>query len=398
MMSSINPFRNPARRSLLLGGALAIFTMAIGCGDAKTIKIGYNGQMTGPDSYCGQSASLALADRIKEINDKGGIDGKKLELVIMDNRSEATEAVAVAKRLMEQEKVVGMIGPDWSGASIPLGPMAAAAKVPIVTTTASNVKVTVDDNGKVQPYMFRACFIDPYQGYVLAQFAYKELGKRKAACIYDVGGAYAKGIMEYFEKEFTRLGGAMVAKEGYQNNDTEFRAQISTVKKADPDVVLVPAATYRDIALIAKQTNALGLKFQFLGVDGWVTDDLLKMAGKELEGAYLSSGVSTASPEFKDFNEAFGKLHNNVQLTVHAYYSLDCMMMLEHAMKASIEKTKKIDPVVMRDELENMKDVQLFTSKMTMEPTTHNPHNKPAIIMAIKDSKWEIVKTYAPQD
>lgn len=398
MRCSITPFGKSLKLAPILGGVLALLSMAVGCGDAKNIKIGFVGQLTGPDSYCGQSAQLALIDRVNEINEKGGIGGAKLELISVDSRSEATEAVAATKRLLEHNKVVGVIGPEWSAAAIPMDAMAAAAKVPIVTTTASNIKVTVDDNGKVKPYMFRTCFIDPYQGHVLAQFAYKELGKRKAACIYDVGSAYSKGILDFFVKEFTRLGGKMVAMEGYQGNDTEFRAQISTTKKADPDILLVPSGTYRDIALIAKQSEALGVKFQFLGVDGWVTDDLLKMAGKELEGAYLSSGVSTAAPEFQDYNAAFAKAHSNVQLTVHAYYALDAMMMLEHAIKTSLEKTKKVDTDVVKEALETMQDVPVFTSKMTMEPDTHNPHNKPAVIMAIKNSKWEIVKTYAPQD
>ena len=371
--------------------------MFLGCGESKTIKLGFVAQLTGPDSYVGQAAKLALDDRIKEVNEKGGIGGKQLELITYDSRSESTDAVAATKRLIEQDKVVGVIGPEWTAASIPLAPIAEAAKVPIITTTASNTKVTVNDDGSVKPFMFRTCFIDPYQGYALADFAYKDLGKRKVAFIYDVGNAYSAGILQYFEAQFGKLGGQVIAKEGYQANDTEFRAQISKVAKANPDVLVVPASTYRDIALIAKQMNALGLKMQLLGVDGWVADELLSMAGKELEGSFLTSGLSTDSPEFKDYNEQFQKVHKE-KPTIYAYYALDALYAFEHAIKVSIEKTSKVDTLAIKEALENMKDVQVFTSALTFEPATHNPHNKPVVIMSIKDSKWNIVKTYTPQD
>jgi len=371
--------------------------MIVGCGDSKVVKLGFVAQLTGPDSYVGQAAKLALEDRVKEVNDKGGINGKKIELITYDSRCEPPEAVAAAKRLIEQDKVVGVIGPEWTAASIPLAPIAEAAKVPVITTTASNVKVTINEDGSVKPFIFRTCFIDPYQGYALADFAYKDLGKRKAAFIYDVGNAYSAGILQFFEAQFTKLGGQVIAKEGYQSNDTEFRAQISKVAKANPDIMVLPSSTYRDVALIAKQTQALGLKTQFLGVDGWVADELLSMAGKELEGAFLTSGLSTEAPEFKDYNEKFQKAHN-MKANIYAYYALDALYAFEYAIKTSLDKTKKVDTMAIKEALENMKDVPVFTSPLTYEPATHNPHNKPVIIMSIKDSKWQIVKTYAPQD
>jgi len=285
---------------------LSVFSSVLsGCTSAKTIKIGFVAQLTGADSYVGQAAKLALEDRVAEINAAGGISGVPVELVSYDTRSEVPEAVAAAKRLMDQDKVSAIIGPEWSGAAIPIAAIADTSKTPVIATTASNVMVTVDENGNVHPYMFRVCFIDPYQGYAIADFAYKELGKRKAAFITDVSAAYSVGIQNFFEEHFTELGGELVSKEGYQANDQEFRAQISKVADSGADLLIVPTATYRDIALIAKQAEALGLKIQYLGVDGWVADDLLTMAGAELDGAFLSSGVTTESPEFKEFNTSF---------------------------------------------------------------------------------------------
>ena len=381
--------------------ALGLSSLLSGCVSSKTIKIGFIAQMTGPDSYIGQAAKLALEDRIAEINEKGGIKGYKIELITYDSRSEVPDAVAAAKRLMDQDHVSAIIGPEWSGAAIPIASIADASKTPVIATTASNIKVTVDDNGNVHPFMFRVCFIDPYQGFAIADFAYKELGKRKAAFITDVSAAYSVGIQNYFEEHFTSLGGEVVAKEGYQANDQEFRAQISKVAESGADLLVVPTATYRDIALIAKQADALGLKIQYLGVDGWVADELLSMAGKELDGAYLSSGVTTESPEFKDYNAAFEKKHG-MKATVYAYYALDALYAIEYASNSVLDQSPSADPgseafrLSLKSALETMKDVPAFTSKLTIEPDTHNPHNKPVVILQIKDGQWKIVKTYEP--
>ncbi|MBI4927345.1 MAG: ABC transporter substrate-binding protein, partial [Anaerolineae bacterium] len=279
----------------VLALVLVLSTVLSGCSSAKTIKIGFVAQMTGPDSYVGQAAKLALEDRIAEINEAGGIEGYQVQLITYDSRSEVPEAVAAVKRLIDQDKVTAVIGPEWSGAAIPIATIANTSKTPVIATTASNTLVTVDEAGNVNPFMFRVCFIDPYQGFAIADFAYKELGKRKAAFITDVTAAYSVGIQNFFEEHFTALGGELVAKEGYQANDQEFRAQISKVVDSGADLLVVPTATYRDIALISKQAAALGLQIQYLGVDGWVVDDLLTMAGVELDGAYLSSGVTTES-------------------------------------------------------------------------------------------------------
>ena len=366
-----------------------------GCSTEKKLKIGFVAQMTGPDSYIGQAAKLALEDRIKIINEAGGIRGQQVQLITYDSRSEVPDAVTAAKRLIEQDKVIGAIGPEWSGAAIPIASIANDAQVPFIATTASNVSVTVDDNNNVNPYMFRACFIDPYQGFALADFAYLDLGKRKAAFITDVTSAYSVGIQSYFEEHFVELGGEVVAKEGYQANDTEFRAQISKVAESGADLLVIPTATYRDTALISKQAVALGLEIQYLGVDGWVSDELLTMAGAELEGAFLSSGVSTESPEFQEFNANFEKAHNQ-KASVYAYYALDALYAFEHAIGAAIDANGSATGPGVKDALENMDAVQGFTSNLTFEKETHNPFNKPVIIMQIKDSKWVITKTYQP--
>ncbi|MGI5915684.1 MAG: ABC transporter substrate-binding protein [Anaerolineae bacterium] len=380
-----------ARSITLALCALMLLTVALsGCRSDQTIKIGFVGQLTGSGAWVGQVAEIALKDRIDEINAAGGINGYRLKLISYDSRSEVPDAVAAVKRLIEQDKVAAIIGPEWSAAAIPIAAIADESQVPIITTTATHVNVTVDEEGDVHPYMFRVCFIDPYQGYALADFAYRELGARKAAFITDVASPYSVGIQDFFEAQFSELGGEIVAKEGYQSNDQEFRAQISNVMQTDADLLVIPTAQYRDAALIARQGVDLGLDIQYLGVDGWVANELLDMAGAELEGAYLSSGVSTESPEFADYNAQFEAKHGK-KATVFAYYALDALALLEHAIGIAGPDREGI-----RDALENAVDVPAFSSNITIEPDTHNPHNKPIVVMQIRDSQWQIVKTYSP--
>ncbi|MHB9031417.1 MAG: ABC transporter substrate-binding protein [Anaerolineae bacterium] len=377
---------------ILVLSLLAGLTLT-GCSSTNTIKIGVLSISSGPDAYVGQASELALKDRVAELNAAGGLHGRQVELVIYDTRGDVAEAVSAARRMIEQDKVAAIIGPSWSGAAIAIAPIADAARVPVIATTASNVLVTVNEKGELNPYMFRVCFIDPYQGYVLADFAARELGKKSAAFITDITSPYSVAIQQYFADQFTAQGGQVVDEEAYQANETEFRPQLSKVADSGAEVLLVPSATYRDIALVAKQAAALGLKIQYLGVDGWMADELLATSGPELEGAYLASGISTESPEFAEYNAAFLAKHN-VKASVYAYYSLDALMALEYAVK---QAGTDISGPALRTALEGMRDVQVFTSKLTMEPETHNPHNKPAVILQIHNSQWVIVKTYEPQ-
>jgi branched-chain amino acid transport system substrate-binding protein len=378
-------------------GLLLIFAVLVtGCSSGKELKIGYATEQTGVEAYIGQASVPALEDRVKAINDAGGINGYKLKLITYDTRSEVTDAVTIVKRMIEQDGVVGVIGPSWSAAGIPIAEIADTSKVPVIATTASNVNVTVDEAGNLNPFMFRVCFIDPYQGYALADFAYQKLGLRKVAFLTDIASPYTVGVHKFFKDHFVELGGQAVAEEGYSGGDTEFRAQLAKIKDSGADLIVAAAYTYKDAGLIAQQMQALGMKQTLMGADGWFVDDLLSMAGPQLEGAYLTTGVSTDSPQFADFNAQFEKAHG-LKANVYTYYGLDALMMLEYGIKTAIEKTGSPTPQAIKDAIENMKDVQLFTSKVTMEPDTHNPHNKPLLVMRISNSKWEIVETFQPK-
>lgn len=373
---------------------LASLTLT-GCQQEKVLKIGYITEQTGVDAYVGPASVPALKDHVEKINAEGGIGGYKLELIVYDTRSEVTDAVAVTKRLFDQDKVVAVIGPSWSAAAIPIADIADAAKIPVVATTASNVNVTVSETGQLHPYMFRVCFIDPYQGYAQADFAYNKLGLRKAALLTDIASPYTVGLHQFFENHFVELGGQIVAKEGYTGGDAEFRAQLAKIKDSGADLLVMAAYTYKDVGLAAQQAEALGLKIQIMSGDGVFVPELLEMAGPQLEGAIVTTGVSEDAPEFAAFNAAFEAKHG-VKANVYTYYGLDALMAIEYAIREAVKKGEPT-PTAIRDALETMTDVQLFTSKVTMDPATHNPLNKPLLINTIQNSQWVLLETFQPK-
>ncbi len=359
------------RFGMVLIFLLVLSSFLTGCGGGeKVLKIGFLTEQTGSEAYVGQASIPALQDYVDKINADGGIGGYKLQLIVYDTRSEVPDAVSVTKRMIDQDKVVAIIGPDWSAAGIPIADIADASKIPVVATTASNINVTVTEDGKLHPYMFRVCFIDPYQGYAQADFAYNKLGLRKAALLTDVASPYTVGLHQFFEKHFVELGGQIVASEGYSGGDTEFRAQLAKIKDAGPDLLVVDAYTYKDLGLVAQQAEALGLDVTFMGGDGVFVPELLAMSGPQLEGSYVTTGVSETAPEFAQFNADYAAKHPGVTANVYTYYSLDALMAIEYGIREALKKGEPT-PTAIRDALETMTDVQLFTSKVTMEPDTH---------------------------
>lgn len=361
-----------------------------GCSE-DAIVIGHLAQM---NSFIGQTSDKALRDYVDQINAAGGINEKKVKLVTYDCQGEAAQAANLVKRFVEKDDVIAIIGPEWSGGAIPLATVTADLKVPVIATTATNEAVTVDpETGKVQPWMFRMCFIDPYQGYALADFAYNELGYRKAAILRDVADPYAMGVAQYFSQHFTELGGEIVAEEGYMEGELEFRAQLTNILATDAEALLIPAAQYRVAGNAAQQLKDLGGSITLLGADAWVSDDLLTLAGPELQGCYVSSLAAIEAPEFKSYNEAYANKHG-VNPTVYSYMALDALMLIEHMIRNENVTTRE----EMRDALENAKGVKLFTAQsFEMDPATHNPLKRPVVMLTIDNSQWKVHKTYVPQ-
>ena len=383
-------------------GVVASFLLAATlplCAAPKgTLNIGHLTTLTGLGSYIGPAAAGALEDEAAKINAAGGINGWNLKIITYDGAGHPADSVAAAKRLIDQDKVVGIVGPSFSGAGIPMAKIADDSKVPIIATTATNVNVTVDLSGKVHPYMFRVCFIDPYQGTALADYCYNKLGKRNAAFITDVASPYTVALHQFFRERFEKLGGKIVCDEGYNKGDQEFRAQLAKVKASKADVLVSCGDNYKDPGLIAKQAKALNVTCQMIGGDGWMVEEILPYAGKELDGAFFTCVAYVDDPNFSAFKATYAKNHPGKEANIWGFLGLDCLKIMENAIKVVTANNAPWSQEKFRDAIEATKDLPVFTAaKFTFDKATHNPLNKPVILLQIKDGKFKYLESYAPK-
>ena len=373
--------------SLLAASFMAVLAAGCGGGEQKSadvIKIGHAVALTGDSSMWGQAEKNALEMEIEKINKAGGVIGKKLQLIAYDTRADATEAVNVTKRFVSQDKVSAIIGPGQSGVAIAMTSVTEPGKVPFVATTATNPKVTVDDKtNKVRNYAFRTCFIDPFQGTVAAQFAVKELKAKNAAIIYDVGSDYSAFLGKYFIEEFNKQQGTIVANEAFRSNELDFRAILGKVKQTNPDVIFVPTMQ-KEAALILKQARDLGITAKFLGGDGWGSPDLITLGGSAVEGAFFVNLTSIDDPDIQNFIKEYKAKYNQEPVMPNPVMAVDGLM----AVVDAIKRANSDDPVKITEQLIKTKDLPVLTGKLTMDPLTHNPLNKPAVIQEIKDGKF----------
>jgi branched-chain amino acid transport system substrate-binding protein len=382
----------------LLASAFLACILPLSAASKGTLVIGHVTVMTGTDAYYAPGAVPALEDEVAKINAAGGINGYQLKVISYDSQSLPAECVAVTKRLIDQDKAVAVIGPHFSGGAIPMAKIADETHVPIISTTATNVNVTVDESGKVHPYMFRVCFIDPYQGTALADYAYNKLGKRKVAFLTDVASPYTVGLHQFFKDRFTKLGGQVVMEEGYNKGDQEFRALLAKVKNSKADVLVACSDSYKDPGLIAKQAKALNLNIQMIGGDGWMVEDILPYAGKELDGAYFTCIASINDPAFAKYNADYRQKHPGKEANIWGYLGLDCLKIIENGIKVVTANNGTWSQEKFRDAIENTKDLPVFTAaKFTFDKSNHNPYNKPILLIQIKDGKFNILGSYAPK-
>lgn len=368
---------------------LAIAGLVAGCGgggqksdSGDTIKVGANLEMTGGSANFGLSGSNGAKLAVEEFNAKGGLNGKKVELIIADNKSEAAES-ATAMQKLAQEKVVAAVASNMSSNAIASARIAEDSKIPTVSPMGTNPKVTVDEKGNVRPYAFRATFIDPFQGSVMAKFATESLKAKKAVVYIDNSSDYAKGLAKYFEEEFVKAGGEIVGKEAYLQKDTDFKATLTKIKSVNPDVIFVPGY-YQEVGLIIKQARDMGITAPLIGGDGWDSAKLMELAGSasNLEGCYFSSMFSPEDTDSKSasFTKAYKEKYNQ---TPDAYAALgyDAMGMILNAMvQANSADSEKI-----RTALEKTKDFEGASGKITLN-ATHDPV-KSAVIIAFQGGK-----------
>lgn len=368
--------------------ATMMASLVAGCGggnpaatESKTIKVGGNFELTGGVATFGQSAANGIKLAFKEINAGGGVLGKQLEFVVADNKSEPSESTNATTKLITQDKVVAVLGAIASTNTLAAVQVATDNKVPLLTPTSTNPKVTFD-NGKVRDYVFRSCFIDPFQGTVMASFASKSLKAKTAAIYTDNSSDYSKGLTEVFEKSFTEMGGKVVAKEAFLQKDQDFKATLTKLKAANVDVIFIPAY-YEEVGRIVKQARELGINVPLLGTDGWDSPKLVEIASAApLNNTYFSNHYS---PEDKDpkvvkFVESYKKEYNQTPDALAAL-GYDAALMLADAIK----RAGAADPAKIKDALVATKNLQLVSGVITLDDK-HNPI-KSAAIIEMKDGK-----------
>lgn len=353
------------------------------------VKIGYIGPLTGDVAVAGIAASNTAKMFFDDLNKKGGLLGKQVELVVYDTKSDATEAVNAVKRLASQDKVVAILGPNGSGQAIPIASVLEEFKIPCISDIATNPKVTVID-GKVKPYVFRACFIDPYQGAVAASFSYDVLNVKNAAILYDVSDDYAQGLTQFFEESYIKKGGKIVAKEAFKTGDVDFRAQLTRIKAANPDIIFMPCF-YKDDAMAAKQARELGMKTTFIGGDAWPSQELLNLAGDAVEGTYIVNHMDLDAPTVKEFKDAYMEKYGK-QCETNGFLLYDACLMLVDA----VERANSFDGEKIKGALETC-DIQGITGHIKIGKDTHNPENKDAAILKVVDGAYKFQQLYSPK-
>jgi branched-chain amino acid transport system substrate-binding protein len=361
--------------------------MLAGCGgaakqEAQEIKVGGNYEMTGGIANFGQQTTNGIKLAFKEVNAAGGVLGKKINFIIADNKSEPSEATNAITKLITQDKVVTVLGPVSSSNVLATAQVAQDNKIPVLTATGTNPKVTVD-NGKVRPYIFRACFIDPFQGKVMSDFATKTLKAKTAAIYIDNSSDYSKGLADVFEKEFTAAGGKIVAKEAFLQKDQDFKATLTKIKAQNPEVMFVPAY-YEEVGKIVKQSRELGMTIPMMGTDGWDDPKLVEIAGPAaLNNTYFSNHYSPQDkdPNIVKFVEAYKKEYNGQEPSALAALGYDSAVMLIDALK----RANSTEPGKIRDALEQTKNLQVSTGILTLN-ANHDPV-KSAVVIEMKDGK-----------
>lgn len=358
--------------------------------DEGPIKIGYVGALSGETALWGQAGLNGANMAIEEINAAGGLLGRELEIIGLDGKGDPLDSVNSLNRLIDNEKVVAVIGTNFSSCNIPMAPVANTKRVPVIATAASSPEVTVDKDGNLHPFSFRIGFTDPFQGRVMAGFAIDDLDIKEAAILTNSADPYSVGITEFLKDEYTKLGGTIIADEKAQSGDQDFRAQLSNIKASGAEVVFLPWI-YKDVALIVKQARDLGIEAIFLGADGWDSQDLPELAGDAINGSYFCSRVGFNTPAGAELAKRYEEKYK-ITAEAEILFGYDGVMWI----KQVIEKAGKADSESIRDGLENTTSFEGVLGAMSIDPATHDPV-RDAAIFQIVDGDITFIKTYAPQ-
>ncbi|MFN2491969.1 MAG: ABC transporter substrate-binding protein [Pyrinomonadaceae bacterium] len=384
--------RKTIQSAVTVLSVLALLCLTLSCErqnqnaeDHSTIKIGFFGDRSGPTFNYGQSAMNGVLMAADEINQVGGINGRNIDIVLADDHGSPEVSAHVAGRLIENDNVVALIGAGASGNSLAVAPKAQSARVPLISPSSTNPAVT-----QAGDYIFRACFIDAFQGEVMAKFAANTLKAKSAAIMLDFNSPYSRGLTEFFEFSFAKLDGHTVVKESYSQGDTDYRGQLSAIKAAGPDVIYIPGY-YGDVAPIAKQARQLGLTIPLLGADGWDAPELWELAGDAVNGSYISNHYSADDPSenIQKFVHDYKQRYGNLTPDAHAALAYDALRFLAEAIKKSGTRGSEL-----RNALAQTQNFVGVTGIISMDHQRNAV--KPAVILKLLDGKYIYQETIQP--
>jgi branched-chain amino acid transport system substrate-binding protein len=350
----------------------------------EAIRVGEFASLTGGNASFGQSSHTGTELAIEEINARGGVLGRKLQLITEDTQSQAGQPAAIVKKLVAQDKVVAVLGEVASSRSLEAAPICQQNRIPMISPASTNPAVT-----EVGDTIFRICFIDPFQGTVMAKFALAK-GWKRVALLVDVKQDYSVGLAKHFTEYFTANGGEIVREQKFSSGDKDFRPQLTSLRSTKPDAIFVPGY-YTEVALIGKQARLLGLKMPLFGGDGWVGDSLLKVAGNALDGCYISCHFSAddTRPAVQQFVQAYRARYNQTPDDMAAL-GYDSAMILA----AAIERAGTTEGPKLRDAIAATRDFPGVTGVITLDEKRNA--SKSAIILTIQNGKFVYHDTVAP--
>ena len=372
-----------------VGGAVCLAALlSVSCGkrgSGDEIVVGEYGSLTGTTATFGQSTDNGIKLAFDEINAAGGVLGKKLRVIVEDDRSQPEEAATAVTKLINQNHVVAVLGEVSSSRSLAAAPICQSNKIPMISPSSTNPRVT-----QIGDYIFRVCFIDPFQGLVMAKFAANSLKLKRVAILVDVRNDYSVGLQTFFRQNFRQLGGEIVAEQSYSEGDSDFKAQLTQIKAANPEAIYVPGY-YTEVATIARQSRELGMTVPLLGGDGWDSPRLFEIGGDALNGCYLSNhySVDDPSPAIQKFVGDYRSRYKQVPDALAALGYDAARILADAITRAGSTGSDKI-----RDALAATKDFPGVTGKISINAERNAI--KPAVILRIENGKFVYVETVSP--
>jgi branched-chain amino acid transport system substrate-binding protein len=391
---------------------VVVGTLLFSCAKKEDVVIlGEFGSLTGGTATFGKSTQKGIEMALEEVNKAGGIQGKPVRIVVEDDQSKPEEAATAVKKLVNQDKVLVVLGEVASSRSLAGAPICQEAKVPMITPASTNPKVT-----QVGDFIFRVCFIDPFQGEVMAKFARNTLKASKAAILKDIKNDYSVGLAQFFTETFKNLGGTVITEESYSEGDIEFRAQLTSLKAKKPDVIFIPGY-YTEVGLIARQARDLGITVPLIGGDGWDSPRLIEIGGKALENTYYSNHYTPDDPrpEVQKFLADYKAKYNEIPDAMAplgydaARIAFDAIkrsgILDEKSIKDSYRQNPQAKSLMeainttsnrerIRDALAQTKDFPGVTGLITIDENRNA--KKAAVVLKIEDGKLKYVETISP--